>query len=113
MSGAVATPAARPAPVFVTRRASGASRQLVRNARVVTPQRSINRFLPAPHTLVRCEAPLTGAASPRAPALRSRPFLSRRSLSRGNFMIDKALTAIFGSKHDHDVTLMPPGVTHS
>src|SRR5436190_8743530 len=70
MSGAVATPAARPAPVFVTRRASGASRQLVRNARVVTPQRSINRFLPAPHTLVRCEAPLTGAASPRAPALR-------------------------------------------
>jgi len=68
MSGAVATPASRPAPVFVTQRASGASRQVVRNARVATSQRSTDRFLPAPRILARCEAPLTGAASPRAPS---------------------------------------------
>jgi len=67
MSGAVATPVSRPAPALVAQ-ASGADRQVVRCSAIAAPQRSPLRFVRVGGSQLGHEAPLTGAASPRAPS---------------------------------------------
>jgi len=67
MSGAVATPVT-PAPALVAPQASGADRQVVRCSAIAAPQRSPLRFVRVGGSQLGHEAPLTGAASPRAPS---------------------------------------------